>query len=86
MNEPEIKFTKRWNDCLEQYRESGRRIDGEKFQFVFHIFLGKKTNEIVREITVSLQKPVFIELSSWRSSHTDTTNLSRTRLQFRSSF
>ena len=44
------KFAKRWNDYLEQYKESARRIDGEKIQLVFHIFLDKKTNEIVLEI------------------------------------
>ena len=30
MNEPEIKFTRRWNDYLEQYRKSARMVDGEK--------------------------------------------------------
>ena len=30
MNEPEIKFTKRWNDYLEQYRESARKKLMEK--------------------------------------------------------
>ena len=47
MNEPEIQFTKGWNDYLEIYKEFARIIDGEKIQF---IFLGKKTNEIAREI------------------------------------
>ena len=49
MNEPEVKFTKKWNEYLEQYRESARRTDGEKIQFVFFIFPAK-TNEIMREI------------------------------------
>ena len=30
MNEPEIKFTGRWNDYLEQYRKSARMVDGER--------------------------------------------------------
>ena len=42
MNEPEVKSSNRWNDYLEQYRESARGIDGEKIQFVFLILLGKK--------------------------------------------
>ena len=50
MNMPEIKFTERWKEHLEQYRESARMIDGDKVQFVFHTSLGRKTNEIVREI------------------------------------
>ena len=50
MSEPEVKFTNRRTDYLEQYRESVRRIDGEEIQFVSHIILGKKTNEIVRQI------------------------------------
>ena len=45
MNEPEIKFTKRWNEYLEQYRNSARTIDGQEIQFRFHIFLCAKTNE-----------------------------------------
>ena len=49
MNEPEVKFTKIWNECLEQYRESARRIDGEKIQFAFFILPGKM-NDIMREI------------------------------------
>ena len=32
MNEPEIKFTRRWNDYLEQYRKSARMVDGEKIE------------------------------------------------------
>ena len=56
MNEPAIKFTNRWNDNLEQYRESARIINGEKVQFVFHLFLGKKTNEIVRVIDEWIRK------------------------------
>ena len=43
MNEPETKFTKRWNDCLEQYRKSARRIR------ISHISC-TKTIETVREI------------------------------------
>ena len=50
MNEPEVKFTKRRDDDLEQYRDSARRIDGGKVQFILHILLRKKTNDIVREI------------------------------------
>ena len=49
-NEPEMKFTKRWSDYLEQHKESARKIDGEKIQFICHILLTGKTNEIVREI------------------------------------
>ena len=49
MHEPEVKFTQRWNDYPEQYRESAKRIDGEKVQFVFHLFLGKQTHGIVNE-------------------------------------
>ena len=49
MNEAEVKFTQRWNDFLEQYMGTAWRIDGEKNQFVFDIFLGKKANEIVNE-------------------------------------
>ena len=56
MNEPDIKFTEKWKDYLEQYRESARSIDGEKIQFVFHILPGKKTNEIVREIAEWIRK------------------------------
>ena len=41
MNEPEVKFTKVWNEYLEQYRESARRVDGENIQFVFLIFLAR---------------------------------------------
>ena len=37
------KFTKRWNEYLERYREAARIMDGENNNFVFHIFLGKKT-------------------------------------------
>ena len=50
MNMPEIKFTERWKEHLEQYWESARMIDGDKVQFVSHTSLGRKTNEIVREI------------------------------------
>ena len=50
MNEPEIKFTNRWNDYVEPYRESPRRNNREKVHFVFSILPSKKTNEIVREI------------------------------------
>ena len=50
MNEPEINFTRRWNDYLEQYRKSARKIDGEKIQFIFHMLPGAKTNDIVLEI------------------------------------
>ena len=42
LNLPDIKFTRRWNQYLEQYTESARRIDGEQIQFRFHIFLGSK--------------------------------------------
>ena len=61
----------------EQYRESARKIDGEKIQFVFHTFLGKKTRGIVREIDELIQqvqgedghnfsqKPILNEFSSW---------------------
>ena len=53
MNEPDIKFTKRWNDCLEQYRKSARRIDREQIQFVFHIFLAqRRTRRCARLMTV----------------------------------
>ena len=30
MNEPRVPFTSRWDDYLEQYRGSAKRIDGEK--------------------------------------------------------
>ena len=43
MNELEIKFTRRWNDYLEQHKESVRRMNGETIQFVFHTFTGKMT-------------------------------------------
>ena len=42
MNEPGIKFTKRWNHNLEQYRESARRMDGEQVQYIFQNFPGSK--------------------------------------------
>ena len=57
-------FTKRWNDYLEQYTESTRRIDGEKLQFVFHIFLGKTTNEIVIETDEWIRRGQGEELAS----------------------
>ena len=50
MNEPGVKFSKRWVDYLEQYKESARIIDGERFSSCSTYFLAKKTNEIVREI------------------------------------
>ena len=50
MNESEVMFTQRWNDYLGQYRESARRTGGEKSQFVFHIFLGAETNDMVLRI------------------------------------
>ena len=46
MNEPETKI---WNEYLEQYRESARRVDGEHIHFVLHILPGK-THEIMRDI------------------------------------
>ena len=49
MNEPEVKFTKVWNEYLEQHRESVKKIDGEKIQFVLHILPGKM-NDIMRDI------------------------------------
>ena len=49
MHELEDKFTRRWNDYPERYRESARWNDGEKGQVVFTIFIGKKTHEIVNE-------------------------------------
>ena len=49
MNEPDVKFTKRWNDYLEQYRESAGRIDGERIQFMLQMLRGE-TNDIMREI------------------------------------
>ena len=52
MNETEFKFTTRWSDFLAQYRESARRTDGEKIQFVFHIFLGAKTRKNKRKKTL----------------------------------
>ena len=50
MNILNAKNTERWNAYVEQHRGTARRIDGEQIQIVFHIFLGDKTNEIVREI------------------------------------
>ena len=50
MKEPVIKLTNRWNDYLEQYKESARIIDGEQVQFIFHIHPDKQTNAIVREM------------------------------------
>ena len=46
----DVKFNIRWNEHLEQYRESARRIDGEQIQFRFHIFPYCTTNEIVFKI------------------------------------
>ena len=50
MNESEIKFAKRLNDHLEQYRGSVWIIVGEKIPFIFHILLDGETNEVVLEI------------------------------------
>ena len=50
MNMSDVKFNIRWNEHLEQYRESARRIDGEQIQFRFHIFPYCTTNEIVFKI------------------------------------
>ena len=50
MNKPKLKFTTRWNDYLEQYRKSARKIDGEQIQFRLLIFLGAKPNEIVLKL------------------------------------
>ena len=47
---PKSKFTKSCTDYQEKYRESARRIDGEKIQCVLHILPGKKTNDIVLKI------------------------------------
>ena len=56
MNEAEIKFTNRWNDYVEQYKKSEVRNNREKVQFVFHMFPGKKTDEIVPEIDEWIRK------------------------------
>ena len=50
MNEPVVKLTDRWNDYLEQHKESARIIDGEQVQFIFHIHPGKQAKDIVREM------------------------------------
>ena len=55
LKEPVIKLTNRWNDYLEQYKESARIIDGEQVQFIFHIHPEKQTNDIVREIDEWIQ-------------------------------
>ena len=77
MNEQEIKFTERWNDYLEQYRESARRIEGEKIQVrVPHIFVAKRrtiswTGPIsgFEEVKEKMEKHVPENLSSSSSVH-----------------
>ena len=46
----EVKFNRKWDEHLEQCRESARRIDGEQIQHRFHTFTGCKKNEIVLQI------------------------------------
>ena len=74
MNKPEVKSSNRWNDYLEQHRESARGIDGEKIQFVSHMLLGRKDErDRAQRIRVGqgergqnfAQKSVFIEFYSW---------------------
>ena len=55
MDEPEVKFTKRWNDYLEQYRESAGRINGERIQLILQMLRGE-TNDIMREIDESIRR------------------------------
>ena len=50
MNMPEIKFTERWKEHLEYYKDTAKRIDGKHIQFIFHILPGAKTNETVLKI------------------------------------
>ena len=44
----EIKFTERWKEHLEYYKETAKRIDGKHIQFKFHIVPGTKTNESIQ--------------------------------------
>ena len=46
MNMPEIKLNVMWKEHLAHCMESARKIDGEQIQFIFHLFLGSKTNEM----------------------------------------
>ena len=56
MNEPEIKFTDRGNDHVEQYRESARRNHGEKVHLVFHIFLAKRRTRSCQRLMNGFEK------------------------------
>ena len=71
MNDPVVKFTKRWTEFFEHCRESARRIDREKIKFVFHVHLGKKTNELKREIDEWIRQGEygqFFTSENWFSS------------------
>ena len=51
MNEPEIKFANRWNDYLEQYRDSARIIMERRFTSYSTYFLAKRrTRSCVRSM------------------------------------
>ena len=56
MNEPEVKFTKRWTGYLEQYKELARKSKDKKLSSYSTYFLGRKTNEIVNEIGESIRR------------------------------
>ena len=70
----EERFNKRWNEYLEQYRESAKMIDGEQIQFGFHMFLGERDSAQHRPMdptkvkekmdNILLQKPALVELFS----------------------
>ena len=47
---PEIQFIERWKVHLESYKDTAQKFDGKHIQFIFHMFLGVKTNEIMIKI------------------------------------
>ena len=53
MNEPEIKLTKRWNDYLEQYQESARRLIENIFSSYSTLFPCKKDEQDRARIRVN---------------------------------